>query len=298
MAVVTRSSIVTPGDTVVLKAQFNGSDGSPSDLDAFPSVTVIQPTGAVAIGPTSIGVSKLETGLYTFSYKIGLGSTLGVWSDVWSGTLDGFDVSGSFNFMVYTTQMPAVNTDGYLHLGDDPGFNFSQVAISNINKLVKVLRARLNSGGKHRGVDEYGNEIFTDCDIFTVDQLVTFLGNSLSAFNLVPHFTEFTFEDSHILKHFGEVIVQHAHLCAMASKALIERGREFNITDNGLGFQPPSVADMLNTQYQNELSNWFEKVKMVKKSMPPGPYALGTLRVIGMTPAIMRLRHLRARQIF
>ena len=48
---------------------------------------------------------------------------------------------------------------------------------------------------------------------------------------------------------FAAIIIQGAVLLALAAQALIERGREFSITDNGITFQPPAVAEMLNAQF-------------------------------------------------
>ena len=44
------------------------------------------------------------------------------------------------------------------------------------------------------------------------------------------------------MEQFGEILVEGATLYALASQALIERGREFQITDNGLNFNPPTVS--------------------------------------------------------
>ena len=296
MAIVPRSAIVSPTDTVLLRVQFE-SAGASVDLDAYPTVTLVQPSGTVITGPTSLGVYRLAVGLYGFDFPAPIDASLGVWSDIWTGKLAGVTVRQTLNFVIYTTQMPAVNTDGYIHLGDDPGFHYSQVAIGNINKLVKAFKARLNSSGKSRTKDQFGNVIFEDCDIYTVDQLVTFIATSLTAFNQIPHFTFFTFEDTEIIDNFFEVLVQHATIYALASKALIERGREFNISDNGLTFQPPTVSELVNSQWSAELSNWWEKVKLIKANMKPSPFGLGTLRPMAVSPQFLRLRHLRARQI-
>ena len=296
MAIVPRSAIVSPTDTVQLRVQFE-SAGAPVDLDAYPTITLVQPSGTVITGPTSLGVYRLDIGLYGFDFPAPIDSSLGVWSDIWTGKLAGVTVRNTLNFVIYTTQMPAVNTDGYIHLGDDPGFHYSQIATGNINKLVKALKARLNSSGKSRTKDQFGNVIFEDCDIYTVDQLVTFIATSLTAFNQIPHFTFFTFEDTEIIDNFFEVLVQHATIYALSSKALIERGREFNISDNGLTFQPPTVSELMNSQWSAELSNWWEKVKLIKGNMKPSPFGLGTLRPMAVSPQFLRLRHLRARQI-
>lgn len=298
MAIKSRAQNAIQLDTIQLRAKFNGSDGLPTDLDAFPTITIIQPDGRVYVGPTSVGVYRLSTGVYGYDLVVPYTAYPGVWDDVWDGSLDGFSVSGTFNFVVEPTDVPAINTDGYLHLGDDTGFNYNQVEIANINKVIKALRARLNSSGLARLSDAYGNVVYESCDIYTVDQLAIFAATSMTAFNQVPYFTFFTYNDTDFVDQFFEVLVQHATIYALASKALIERGREFNITDNGLGFQPPGVSDLLNTQWNAELQNWWDKVKMIKNSMRPAMMGLGTLRVSGSNPAVMRLRHLRQRQFF
>mgnify|MGYP000223265163 CR=1 FL=1 len=294
-----RSQIIMATDTVQLKAQFKDSDGQPADLDSFPTISINQPSGNVALAPTSTGVMRIGDGLYAFNYDVCLNPAFGVYSDIWEGTLNGFPVRGEFNFVVHNTQMPFVNTDGYVSLGDDPGFNYSQTAIRNINLLLKSLRARLDSRGKSKFVDERGVEFYTDCDIFSVEQLVSFLAISLSMFNQIPHFTFFTFEDTDIIAQFHEVLVQGATIYALGSKSLLERGREFNLSDNGVTFTPPTVSDLMSTQWSAELTNHFETVKLIKANLKPFPTGLGTLTVAtARHPAIARLRHLRARRFF
>lgn len=293
-----RSETVAQTETVQLRAQFKGPDGMVSDLDAFPTISLIQPSGNVALTPTSSGVYRLSTGLYGYDYTIGINGNIGIWTDVWSGTLDGFTVMGSFNFVVINTQLPHINSDGYEALGDDVGFNYSQVAIHNINIMLKTLRARLNSSGKAKAKDANGNTIYIDCDIFSVDMLVTFLANAITDFNQIPHITFFTFENSDILQQFHDIIVQGAVLMALSSKALIERGREFQITDNGLNFTPPTVSEMLNTQWSAELANHTERLKMIKGNLKPSPISLGLISISSArNPVISQLRHRRARQI-
>lgn len=298
MATLPRSSIIQPGDIVQLRALFRGSDGLPADLDSYPKITIIQPSNNVVVSSTSAGVYQVDTGTYGFDYSVGLMPPVGTWVDRWEGVMLGMPINGEFTFTVYTTQLPAVNTDGYVALGDDPGFNYSQNAIININLLLKSLRARLKNSGKHKTTDEFGNKIVSDCDIFSTDELVTFLAMALSMFNEIPMFTLFTFEDTPIIDNFHAILVQGASIIALSSQALIERGREFAISDNGIGFTPPTISDILNGQYNTELTNWYDKVKMIKHNMRANPLGLGGLRVMGTQPAIMRLRHLRAKQIY
>lgn len=296
----TRTEQVGYGETIQLRVQFrNAFTGEPADLDSFPNLTIVQPSGNVFLGPTSQGVFRVSTGLYGYDLPIMLNATPGVWNDLWSGSLDGYNISGDLLFVVTNTNLPAVNTDGYIHLGDDPGFCYSQTAIRNINVLIKTLRARLDSRGKATVKDEFGNDILIDCDIYSVEQLTSFLANSISLFNETPHFTFFTFEDTEFIKIFHDVIVQGATLMALASKSLLERGREFQFQDNGISFTPPTVSELLNSQFGTELNNHWEKVKMIKNSMKPSPTGLGTLTIsTSRHPAIQKLRHLRSRRLF
>ncbi len=121
--------------------------------------------------------------------------------------------------------------------------------------------------------------------------------NGLSEFNQIPHFTNFTFADPRIQTIFADVIIQGAVILALAAQALIEKGREFVITDNGVTYQPPQVAELLNNQYGQQLADYKEKVKYIKANMKPDPLGLGTFRVTAISPNYLRLRHLRQRQI-
>lgn len=149
-------------------------------------------------------------------------------------------------------------------LGEKFNFDFSAQEILNINKLLTLVKSRLNSSGKSKLKDEHDNVVYVDCDIFSVDVLVTFLMISLSEFNQTPYFTNYSFADNLVVDTFADVLVEGAVLAALASQALIERGREFKIEDNGLYFDPPSVAEMLNTQYSTLLNHHSEKLKLIK----------------------------------
>lgn len=293
-----RGEFVGQTDTVQLHVLFRGTDGLPADLDSFPQITIIQPSGNVALGPTSAGVYRLTTGAYGYDLAIGFNDSLGVWTDFWRGTLDGYVVTGTLNFVVSNTQMPGINTDGYIKLGDDPGFDYSQAAIMNINKLLKALKVRLSSSGKAKVKDAYGNEVFVDCDIFSVDTLVTALGDSLGWFNEIQHLTQFTFDDASFVDQFFHILVQGATIICLASKALIERGREFVVTDNGINFNVPTVSELLSTEWSAELTNHTERLKYIKAGLKPSPLGMG---LIGITsarnPIVSQLKHRRARQI-
>lgn len=298
MTIKARGEVLDVTDQVNLTIQFKDTLGNPIDTDSFPQISIVQPSGLLALAPTSAGVTKVSPGKYSFVYTIPYNGPYGVFNDIWSGFINGFHIETTFSFIVVHTQIPAINTDGYIHLGDDVPFDYSQCATLNINKLIKSLRARLNSSGKAKSTDSFGNVVYVDCDIFSVDMLTTFLATALWEFNQVPYFTGFTFEDDGFIDQFGEILVEYATLQALASKALIERGREFQFTDNGLNFNPPTVSELMTTQYSTLLTHYWEKLKMIKASLRPSPKGLGIWGMTnGANPAFKRLRFLRQRQI-
>ena len=299
MAIKARGEFIDVTDQVNLTVQFKDGSGDPINADSYPRISIVQPSGLVLLASTSVGVSQLSTGKYSYIFTVPINGPYGVFTDIWTGYVNGFRVETTFDFVVAHSQMPAINSDGYVHLGDDPGFNYSQAAIININKLLRSLKARLNSSGKAKSVDSYGNVEYVDCDIFSVDMLVTFLGTALWDFNQVPYFSFFQFDEDNFIEQFGEILVEGATLYALASKSLIERGREFQITDNGLNFNPPTVSELMSTQYGALASVYWEKLKMIKASLRPHPFGLGTFSMSsGINPAFRRLRHLRARRLY
>lgn len=292
-----RGTGVMPTEAIQLTAKFHDSSGNLTDLDSFPTISIIQPDGLVLLGPTSSGVFRQSVGVYSYLLDVQYNSAIGVFIDRWVGQLNGFSMQAEFNFVVAIGDQERLPTDGYLTLGMDLGFNFSQAAISNIDQLLKGLKARLSSSGLAKTVDAFNNPIYQTCDIFTNDQLVTFLVTALSAFNMIPTFTEFTFEDSEIIRVFYAIIMQHAVMLALSSKALIERGREFQITDNGVGFVPPSISELLSSEWSAEMGNWSEMVKLIKQNMKSSPRGISAYASLG-SPRLRILRGLRSRQIF
>lgn len=296
MVIRNRGEFTDVTEQVNLMVQFKDGYGVPTDTTTFPTISIVQPDGSVLFAPTSAGIAHVGPGKYSYIFTAPINGPYGVWNDIWVGYIGSTRIEPVFSFVVSPTQMPAINSDGYAHLGDDPGFDYSQAAIHNINKLLKSLRARLNSGGKSKKVDGYGNTVYLTCDIFSADMLVTFLATILWDFNQIPHFTSFTFDDDSFIKQFGEILVEGATLYALSSKALIERGREYNITDNGLNFSPPTVSEIMMSQYSAMFASYNEKLKFIKNSIKPQPLGMGVIGA-NRNPAIQRLRHLRERQI-
>ena len=225
-----------------------------------------------------------------------LNGPAGIWSDNWTGVLGSEVLTGTLNFVVSNIPLSG-EIDGYLQLGDPPDTQYSQTAIANLNVLIHILQRRLQSSGWHKVRDQNGNWINEDCSIFTIDELTTFLCSSLSDFNTTPHLTDFHWEDTDIIIRFRDILCEGAYIIALASKALIEKGKEFTISDAGTNFTPAFVAELLQTQASTLLSVYREKLKQIKYSLFKNhPIGLGTLRITAVAPQILRLRHLRARQ--
>lgn len=294
-----RGQTIFQTEGVSLRASFRDLTGNLADLDTFPTVSVVEPSGNVLLGPTAAGVYRVETGVYGFDFVTGVNSSIGVWTDLWQGNRDGLVFTSEYNFIVANTDLPANNSDGYVALGDDPGFNYSQTAIININNLLKGLKARLKSSGKVKTKDQFGNDIYADCDIYTIDSMVSFLALSLSQFNEIPFRTFFQFDDTDFIAQYYEVLVQGAALVALSSQALIERGREYSISDTGIQVQVPTISEALTTQWNTELTNYNEKIKYIKQQFRPDPVSLGQFSMTGgRSPIVDALSWRRQNRIF
>ena len=286
------------GRNILLYVRLVDDAGNPTNADETPTVTIYDVNGDVEQAATNVGVSLVEDpGLYSFSFDIPLDMADGYSTDTWSLKIGDTTVANSFTFLVTSSGEISETVEPVYTPGDDVPWDFTQDEVYGINVLLKMIKPRLKSDGVRKVRDESGAYIEVPCSIFTDTELITFLINGLSEFNQEPYFTNYTFEHPQIYGVFADIIIQGGALLAMAAQTLIERGREFSITDNGISFQPPAVSDILNTQYTTQLSVYREKLKHIKMSLPPTQLGLGTFRVTAISPNFARLRHLRERSI-
>ncbi|KKM82019.1 hypothetical protein LCGC14_1323770 [marine sediment metagenome] len=288
-----------PGRFVDLYVRFVDFAGRPINADSTPQVEISDSAGTVIRALSNIGVGLVidnEDGLYLLSYDIPDNTIDGYANDRWIADIGEAQVENTFEFLINGSGSISESDKPDFSPGDSIPWDFTKEESYGINVLLKMIKYRLKSDGtrKVRSGSEY---VDVPCSIFTDAEFISFLVNSLSSFNQFPHFTQFLFSDPQIYGLFADVILQGAVLLALAAQALIERGREFSITDNGVTYQPPAVSEMLNTQYSTQLADYKEKLKAIKSSLKPEPKSLGTFRVTSISPAYMRLRHLRARQI-
>lgn len=286
------------GRIVDLYVRFVDATGEPVNADTTPQVEIYDSLGTRrrAISNIGVGLAKAETGLYLLSFEISETAPDGYWTDRWVAEIGNTEVESTFEFMVTSSGDLSESVEPSFDPGDPVPWDFTREEAHGINVLLKMIKYRLKSDGT-RKVRERDRYIDVPCSIFTDPELICFLVNSLSSFNQYPHFTQFTFADPQMYGIFADIILQGGILLALAAQTLIEKGREFSINDNGVIYQPPQVADMLNTQYTSQLADYKEKLKHIKTSMKPNPLGLGTFRVTSISPNFLRLRHLRERQI-
>jgi hypothetical protein len=291
------------GEGVELSIQYYGPDGLPMDASSGPSIKIVDPGGAIDVIPTEVGIRREDTGLYVYAYDVGSSVDKGLWTDVWTATVDGVILSNEFKFLV-TDEASAVA--GAASLGDEVNFDFSESELVGLNILLKHLKARLRSDGKKPSRDEYGafitdgygEMIMEECNVFSDEILACFLSAALSEFNMVPFFSSFSFSDQIIHKTFSHAIVEGAYILALSSQALVEKGRDFTISDGGISYQPPALGDFINSHYQNFMTSYRERLKFIKNSIRPNPTSFGTFTNLSSgAPAFTRLRHLRSRKI-
>ena len=291
------------GETLDLSIQYYGPDGLPLDATGNPSIKIVDPDGGILIATTTSGVIREDAGLYVYSYDVGSSVDKGLWTDTWTATVDGAILSNEFKFLV-TDEASAVA--GAAVLGDEVNFDFSESELVGLNILLKHLKARLRSDGKKPSRDKYGafitdgygEMVMEECNVFSDEILACFLSAALSEFNMVPFFSSFTFTDEIIYKTFSHAIVEGAYILALSSQALVEKGRDFTISDGGISYQPPALGDFINSHYQNFMTSYRERLKFIKNSIRPGPTSFGTFTNLSSgAPAFTRLRHLRSRKI-
>ena len=291
------------GQEVVLSIQYYGVDGLPVNTDATPEITIKDLQGTTVIAATSTGVTRTDVGFYQYTYTVPKLADKGNWTDSWSATVSGVSVQNVFQFLIVDESSA---TSGTIRLGDDVAFDFSEPEILGINTLLKFLKARLRNSGRKPVRDQfgaivydaYGDIVTEECNVFSDDILVCFLCQALSEFNMVPFFTTFTFADEVIYKLFAAAIVEGAYVFAIASQTLVEKGRDFTISDGGLSYQPPALGDFLATHYGTWLTAYRERLKFIKNSIRPGPRSFGTYSNLSSgAPAFTRLRHARQRRI-
>lgn len=291
---------VNQAEIIRLSIQYSDQSGSFVDPPTTPTVSIVGTTNNTLINAdASSGVIRQDVGNYYYDYVVPLNAPLGTYKDIWSVTVNGQLFNTMFSFIVNELINPVSAVAGQ---EIDP--LLSPEAIKNVLMLMKLLRTRLGSDGVRRKRDAFGKYILDSngayilepCNVFTTEELYTFLKASLAEFNSIPHFTNFKFDNTEFVETFQHELTEGAFILAMALQGLREKGREFQMTDDGLSYQPPMLGDYIKGYLSDFLTSYRERIKFIKCNLKPGPVAFG-IRITSGVPALQRLRHLRQRQI-
>jgi len=99
------------GESVVLSIQYYGTDGLSMDADSTPQIRIANLDGDLILAPTATGVTRVDVGLYEYSFSVGAAVGKGLWTDTWQASIGGAILSNEFKFLV-TDEASAVE-----HLG-------------------------------------------------------------------------------------------------------------------------------------------------------------------------------------
>lgn len=101
--------------------------------------------------------------------------------------------------------------------------------------------------------------------IYNKEEIKQALILSLSAFNEIPPFSFFTYEDN--VERYTDLLVTYAAYVLFVQQSLKEKGKEHTITDNGVTFVPPSLGDFLKVLSESTFEQWFRIATLTKREL-------------------------------
>lgn len=134
------------------------------------------------------------------------------------------------------------------------------------------------------------------CEIFEDGQLLSYVDLSLQSVNSHPTWTFYTLDS--VPRDWYNCICLGAYVYALNAQGLVERARNFNISDQGVNYTPPDLPGHYQSLAQNMDAKFLAEKERIKANVRPAPIGLGSSRVLSPNPAILRMRHLRAHRFF
>lgn len=131
--------------------------------------------------------------------------------------------------------------------------------------------------------------------IYSDDELSIYLSLTLIDMNSHPTTTYYTWDT--VPTNWYACIVYGAQWMAWNSEAILEAGKQYSINENGITFQPPDLAGAINTAAAAVYTHYTDIKERIKKNIKPQLRAVGGTRIMYPSPFLMKLRHLRERQI-
>ena len=288
-----KRNAVPTGGKLALQVKFKDIAGVPRDTDSMQTI-LIETHNAVEVYNSSVGVRRVAEGQYRFDFLIPQGFEDGVWSDTWTGTIDGYATIANFDFNVNSLNTIEATGDAVstpeMKLGDKPVIKYTQEEMFGINILMEHLRYRL----RNTQIKPDGRR----CDILSVSDMQSFLWLALSEFNATPTFTNYFFSDPTIYTIFADILVEGAYLKALPSIIPAEKGREWVVTDSGVSVTPASVSDSLSSIMGTLYSEYRAKLKEAKRNHRPAPIGISAGSLVGQNTVFRKIRNLKLTGIF
>lgn len=240
------------------------------------------------IGGTGSGVSEDLDGIPDVPSPRGTPATDGTWGGTlgYDGTSGDIPATGGLRSNRNESKKAGAEDSGYWD-----GISFQKLCTIPLGPRGMCLKDKCLAALRNMLRD-------TDpsCQAFTNDELDLYLEASLWAFNAKPTFTSFLWDN--LQERWADIIVKGATVWSLYAQGLIEAGREFQITDNGISFTPPPVSDKLHSYAAALLAHYERELLDIKQNFRPIPAAVGVFSVLDISPSLRRLRHLREKRIF
>lgn len=138
--------------------------------------------------------------------------------------------------------------------------------MSALKSLTELVQFRIDVTSKQQILDLNGNVKIEEVSIFKPEDIQRALSLSLSAFNMTPPVTYLKFTDEENMEQLSDLLVTYAAHLLLTKQSLLERGREFQVKDNGIGFVPPSVSDLAINISNTLWHTWDLQVRNLKES--------------------------------
>ncbi len=140
------------------------------------------------------------------------------------------------------------------------------------------------------------NDVDSSCEIFSDSQLLSYCDLALQSVNSHPTWTFYNLDSAP--RDWINVIILGAYVYALNAQGLVERARNFSISDQGVSYQPPDLPGHFQSLAQAMEAKFEAEKERIKANVRPAPVGLGSTRVLSPNPLMLRMRHLRAHRFF
>jgi len=264
---------VAQGQSIRLDVQFINKANQLADPDDL-ELSIYNPANVLVVDGATVGVetgdiTKTGVGRYYYDLTLASDAPTGTYVATWNGEIEGdsFEKDDVFPVVLAGTSIAAENV------------------LFETDKKIKNA-ALLRTYLKDRDSRNYA---------FENDEISLFLDGALADVNAWPTFTSYNWTT--VPDDWIHLVAMGGQVMALYAQALIEAGREFQITDNGIQFNPPGVSSAMQSIAGTLVQGYTERKEKVKYNIKPDPRGIGTYRVLAVNPYLIRLRHLREKRI-